>query len=47
MVKAAGRAALSPSNLLAIAAALGATRAARHDGEDAADDERIVEPTSH
>jgi hypothetical protein len=45
LVKAAGRAALSPSNLLAIAAALGATRAARGEGEEAAGDEApIVEP---
>ncbi len=35
-VKAAGRMAITPSNLLAIAAALGAMRASAGDGEDAA-----------
>jgi DUF883 C-terminal glycine zipper region len=47
LVKAAGRAAVSPSNLLALAAAFGAMRAAQAD--QGADDAESVEPppTSH
>jgi hypothetical protein len=45
LVKAAGRTALSPSNLLAIAAAFGAMRATGADGEDTSDD--MAEHTSH
>jgi len=44
LVKAAGRTALSPSNLLAIAAAMGAMRAAGGGDEDAAEP---TTPTSH
>lgn len=48
VVKAAGRAALAPSNLLAIAAALGAMRAVR-DEEGSADSDvaGATEPTTH
>jgi hypothetical protein len=45
MVKAAGRAALAPSNLLAIAAAFGAMRAAA--GTDQEDTEPVTPPTAH
>lgn len=45
LVKVAGRAALSPSNLLAVAAALGALRATGADGEDLPDEAGA--PTSH
>jgi hypothetical protein len=45
LVKAAGRTALSPSNLLAIAAAFGAMRATGADGEDTSAD--MAEHTSH
>lgn len=44
MVKAAGRAALAPSNLLALAAAIGAMRAASHADEE---DSQPVSPTAH
>ncbi len=45
LVKAAGRTALAPSNLLAIAAAFGALRATGADGEDVT--EEAGTPTSH
>jgi hypothetical protein len=44
LVRAAGRTAMAPSNLLAIAAAFGALRATGADGEDRSDE---VPPTSH
>ena len=52
LVKAAGRAALAPPNLLAIAAAIGAMRAGRAEKEDATDAEKedatdAEAPTSH
>ncbi len=50
VVKAAARAAVAPSNLLAIAAALGAMRAVRGDAEEqpsAGEAPTTVEPTSH
>ena len=50
VVKAAARAAVAPSNLLAIAAALGAMRAVRGDAEEqptSGEVSKTVEPTSH
>lgn len=49
MAKAAARAAMAPSNLLAIAAALGAMRAVRgeDDGGSVGDEPKATEPTSH
>ena len=46
IAKAAARAAVAPSNLLAIAAALGAMRAVRGEGDDS-DEVKASEPTSH
>lgn len=49
-VKAAARAAVAPSNLLAIAAALGAIKAVRGDAEQepaAGEASKAAEPTSH
>ena len=48
MAKAAARAAVAPSNLLAVAAALGAMRAVRgDDGSSVEDEPKVTEPTSH
>ncbi|HYS82264.1 MAG TPA: hypothetical protein VEM76_16265 [Anaeromyxobacteraceae bacterium] len=47
IVKATARAALSPANLVAIAAAFGAMKAAQGGGEDAGGDGAEAAPTSH
>ncbi len=47
IVKATARTALSPANLVAIAAAFGAMKAAQGEGEDAGGDGAEAAPTSH
>src|SRR6266568_6028198 len=47
IVKATARTALSPANLVAIAAAFGAMKAAQGGGEDAGGDGAEAAPTSH